>query len=321
MIKIIEYFMLTILLSGLAFSPSQKPCSGAEGRTITISFVGDVHSSELPGISSERIKTLKSHFKGSDIVFGNLESPLTNHSGRTKGKDPAKLKAKKDFILRSSPEAARFLKKSGFTVMGLANNHIMDFNETGLRDTLASLNKAGISHCGAGLNLKQAEAPVIVKAGGAKAAFIAYSEIKPLYSVAGPDYPGIAGINYPPSDYDLDNIKGSIKKAKKAGANIVVVSLHWGKERSTDMEEYQERFARKIIDAGADCIIGHHPHVLRRVDTYKGKTIAYSLGNYIFPSADRDTVILKIKFRLQKNGTWKQEYKEKKLYIKNGIPG
>ena len=254
------------------------------------------------------------------LAFCNLESPITAHTAMTPGKTMESIKSGRDYILRSPPSSAGLLKQAGFDVVGLANNHMMDFRSVGLMDTLKLLDKFKIKYCGAGADIAAAHSPVILKRNGVKVGFVSYSEIVPRLAIAGPKTPGIAGISYPTTTADVNNLLASIKAARNQGAEIVVVSLHWGKEGSSGMEAYQRRISRKLLDGGADCIIGHHPHVLRCVQTYKGKVIAYSLGNFIFSSSDRPTKLLKITFTKIPGGKWTQKYNTDNYYIRDCIP-
>ncbi|MCD4784745.1 MAG: CapA family protein [Candidatus Eremiobacteraeota bacterium] len=304
--------MLSILFILICFSISIAD-------EITISAVGDVNPQILKSVSKKQLNRIRNFLGDSDVIFGNLESPITTHPVRTSGKKKKDIKEKKDYVFKSDPATVNRLVYLGFNVFALANNHMMDYCEKGLNDTIYLLNRHKIKHCGAGKNISIAQTPVIIKKRNVKIAFIAYSEIVPVKSIATANYPGIAGISYPPTSYDFNNIKRSIISARKKGADIVIVSLHWGKEKSSKMEEYQVKFTRKILDSGADCIIGHHPHILRSIETYKGKIIAYSLGNFIFGTYG-PTIVLKIKFKRDKNGNWKQSCSRKKMYVRNGVP-
>jgi poly-gamma-glutamate synthesis protein (capsule biosynthesis protein) len=289
-------------------------------REVVITFAGDVYPQVLKGAPGAVLQKLRDRTAGSHLIFCNLESPITSHNVRTPGKKARDLSARKDFALRSDRGTGILLKKAGFNVAGLANNHVMDYTGQGLMDTMEELDSLGIRFCGAGKNRADAESPVLVDAGGARAAFMSFSEIAPPLSHAGEDYCGIAAISYPPGDDDLQRISRSVQAARGLGADFVIVSLHWGKEGSSRMEAYQQKFARQIIDSGADCVIGHHPHVVRDVESYKGSVIAYSLGNYIFSSSDRKTRLLRVKFKENLLGFWTQEWEELECSIKNCIP-
>jgi poly-gamma-glutamate synthesis protein (capsule biosynthesis protein) len=315
------YVFLAILFIVAVVQPGF--CQSKQADEISITFVGDVQPGVLERATQGQIDYIKKQFEGSDLVFGNLETPITTYSQLTAGKSSKAIKDGKDYAFKANPSSAKMLNAIGISVVGLANNHMMDYTDRGLLDTIKYLNKAGVAYCGAGENKAEAEAPVIVvsKKSGIKTAFIAYSEIAPLMSDATSKTPGIAYINYPSAKEDLDKMGKSIALAKKKGADIIVVTLHWGKEKSTVFESYQKELSKKLFEAGADCIIGHHPHVLRSIEKTGGKTIAYSLGNFIFDSYDRKTIVLNITFKKNGSGQWVQTVKTRPMYIMNGIPG
>lgn len=287
-----------------------------DDTSIRLAFVGDLDPWMLKSAGQATRQRLARSVQDCDAVFGNLECTLTNHPTPLQSKSRATVLAgptkaapkSRDYLLKAPPDTAPFLKEAGFSILSLANNHSMDYGPTGLQDTMAALDEAGIDYCGAGPDLAKARAPRIL----GSVAYIAYSEIAPLGSKATLTSPGIAWIPYPPSRSD---VVGSIKNARKAGAEIVIVSLHWGLESSSVVEPYQRVFARHLIDSGADAVIGHHPHVLRAVETYKGKTIAYSLGNYLFSKGTTRTLLLKLTF---KDG--QQTADPRYLNVRAGIP-
>lgn len=307
--------ILLLIITSILWSPGllREP-------VVEVSFVGDVYPEMMEGVSDKNFEKLKEYFKGSDIVLCNLESPLTNSGAKTGGKSAEAVKAKKDYILKSQPYTSKYLTKSGITAVTLANNHIMDYGERGLEDTVNLLKKLNITYCGAGSNISEAESAAIVNVRGTKVAMAGFSEIKPIGSAATDYYSGIATIQYPPGKADIQKIKNSMEKAKKQGAEIFIVSVHWGKEHSGKIESYQREFAQKLIDEGVDCVVGHHPHVLRDVESYGDKTIAYSLGNYFFMSTVGKTIILKVRFTRDLTGKWNQKAAREKMVIKNGIP-
>jgi poly-gamma-glutamate synthesis protein (capsule biosynthesis protein) len=214
--------------------------------------------------------SVKSFLQDADYTIANLESPITKRG----------VEQKKEYVYRSPPEALPAFKEAGFDLVNLANNHIMDYGVDGLLDTFDYLDQAGIKRVGAGRNAKEAFQPVIVEKKGIKIAFVAFSKVVPNADwKAGKDRPGVA------DTYALEMPIASIQQAKSM-ADIVIVIAHWGIERNDMPEAYQKEYARKYIDAGADLIIGGHPHVLQGFESYKGKWIAYSVGNFLFTTRD-----------------------------------
>ena len=216
-----------------------------------------------------------------DIASCNLETPFTENG----------IKFKKKFNFKVDPRFACSLVNAGFDLANLANNHILDFGKEGLVSTLRVLDSLKIAHAGAGLNREKAEAPAVIKRNGSTFGFLSYSLTYPSEFWAGPDKCGTA---YP----SFNRARKSIK-ALKDSCDIVIVQFHWGSELRTTPKSYQKWFAHASIDAGADAVIGHHPHVLQGLEIYKGKLIAYSLGNFVFGSYSRKvkrSIILKIWF-------------------------
>jgi poly-gamma-glutamate synthesis protein (capsule biosynthesis protein) len=210
----------------------------------------------------------KDILKQAQIVFGNLEGPLT---------DAGAAGTVKQYVFRSPPDkVAPALARAGFNVVSLANNHTLDYGPEGLEDTRAALDKAGIRHAGAGRNAAEARQPVYMMADGVTVAFLAYSLTFPEEFWAGPGKPGTA--------FGHEKHVRADVAAARATADIVVVSFHWGQEGKTELRDYQTQLAHAAIDSGASAVLGHHPHILQGVERYKDGVILYSLGNFAFGS-------------------------------------
>jgi poly-gamma-glutamate capsule biosynthesis protein CapA/YwtB (metallophosphatase superfamily) len=203
----------------------------------------------------------------SDITVGNLEAPLAWRGAEFTGKK---------FRFKASPKAAAALRSAGFSVVTLANNHIMDFGWVGLQETMENLASEKILHVGAGENLAAARRPALVECKGKKIAFLAYSLTQPLEFFAAESRAGTA-----PGYARI--FREDIRQAKST-ADYVVVSFHWGTELAAFPKSYQVDAARRAIDSGADVVIGHHPHVLQGIERYRRGLILYSLGNFAFGS-------------------------------------
>ncbi|AWB44133.1 hypothetical protein DCC85_07805 [Paenibacillus sp. CAA11] len=206
-------------------------------------------------------------FLKDDLTVLNLETPITvRGTGATD----------KQFVFKSHPEVLDAMKNAGVDAVNLANNHTLDQGEEGLLDTIDHLKASQIPAVGAGSNADEAYAPVYLERKGIKIALFGFSRVLPKVDWnAGESSPGIAGI------YDPTRAIQEVEKAKKQ-ADLVIVVAHWGKERVTKPDKNQTSLAHAFIDAGADLVIGGHPHVLQGVEQYKGKWIAYSTGNFIF---------------------------------------
>ncbi|WP_324631929.1 CapA family protein [Phormidium sp. CCY1219] len=238
---------------------------------ITIKAVGDIvpgtnfPANKLPQREQSLFESVKPYLQGADILFGNFESTLTNHPYSAKDVSRSMV-----FAFRNPPAYAQLLKDVGFDVLNLANNHSNDFGEVGLEDTIENITKAGMKVVG-----KKDE--------------ILYLNVKnvPIAFI------GFSTYYYHNSVHELEAAKALVEEAKQK-ATIVVISVHGGAEGTgalhvknrTEMFYGENRgnlvlFSRAMIDAGADLILGHGPHVPRALEIYQGKLIAYSLGNFV----------------------------------------
>ncbi|MEW6330623.1 MAG: CapA family protein [Pseudomonadota bacterium] len=250
--------------------------------------------------------------KQAQIVFGNLEGPLT---------DGGEAGTAKQYVFRSPPDkVAPALARAGFSVVSLANNHTLDYGPEGLEHTRAALDKAGIRHVGAGRNAAEARAPVYMmcpppsgsglsaKASGTTVAFLAYSLTFPEEFWAGPDKPGTAFGHE-------KHVRADVAMARQT-ADIVVVSFHWGQEGKTELRDYQTQLAHAAIEAGAAAVLGHHPHILQGVEQYKHGVILYSLGNFAFGSFSNTATRSAIALLTFRDRQWR-ELKMIPLNVKN----
>lgn len=213
---------------------------------------------------------VRKELETSDINLANLESPIA------KGGEEY---IEKKFRFRADPEVAPAIRAAGFNIVTLANNHSMDFGGEALMETLQHLNDNGIFWTGAGKNLSDARKVIFYNVKGKKMAFIGYSLTQPIEFFARKNRPGTS------PGYEK-MVSADIISARSE-ADYVVVSFHWGKEASTKVQAYQRETAHKAIEAGADVIIGHHPHVLQGIERYKSGIIFYSLGNFAFASKSK----------------------------------
>lgn len=202
-----------------------------------------------------------------DLAFANLESPIG---------------AKGHFInmFQAPPEAMKGLAYAGFDVVSLANNHTLDYHHEGMFETMRLLEENEIDWVGAGNNIHEARAPLIKEINGVKVGFLAYTEMwfvharEPISWEGTAKEPGVAPARLEIIVEDVNELKNTV--------DCVVVSIHWGKEYTHDPTPEQKLLARATVDAGADLVLGHHPHVLQGIEFYKEGVIAYSLGNFVF---------------------------------------
>ncbi len=196
-----------------------------------------------------------------DLFLVNLENPVTRlHE-----------KVEKEYNFRMKPVHLATMKNGGINVVTGANNHAHDYGAEGLLETIRHLDSAGIARVGIGRNLAEARMPAMFSLNGTLIGILGY-----------------AGWNFPATDRspgvaprDINLIRDDVRQLREK-ADVVIVTFHWGTELDTVPNSEQLFLGRGAVDAGADIVIGHHPHVLQGIEQYRGKTIAYSLGNFIF---------------------------------------
>lgn len=273
-----------------------------------VTVVGDVVVSGFPrNTSSEDPRPGDAAFdllQGSDLTIGNLEAPLTDSAEQ----------AHKLVTMKTPTSGARELADFGFDAVSLATNHALDYGNEGMRDTVRALDQAGVAHSGFGEDTADANRPTTVTAAGQTVAFFSFCAALPLGFNATDRSAGIASIRIRQQfEYDsgfLDETPGTppyvhsaahepdvrtaerlITEAKESH-DRVVVALHWGvpfcylPEAQGPLAEYQRPLAHRLVDAGADLIIGHHPHCLHPAEFYRSGIILYSTGNFVFDWCD-----------------------------------
>lgn len=257
-------------------------------QPVNLVFSGDILLSDHVmnaykngGIRSVLDGQFQSVIDEADIFMANEEFPFSTRG--TPAED-------KQFTFRAAPSLIFVFKELGIDIVTLANNHAMDYGTDALLDTCDTLDEAGIARVGAGKNLDEAKAPVILEAQGKKIGFLGASRVIPVGSWnATSTKPGML------TTYDPKILVDEIKKLREQ-CDYLVVYVHWGIERSETPEDYQRSLGKQYIDAGADVVIGSHPHVLQGVEYYKGKPVVYSLGNFIFGSSIPKTALLKVQW-------------------------
>lgn len=235
-------------------------------------FVGDVMLSRSVGEKMERENNWKwpflkisQYLQEADLLFGNLEGPISN-----KGKDMGGA-----YSFRANPQVIDGLKYAGFDILSVANNHIGDWDREAMEDTFKALKENGIDYVGGGFNEEEAYSSIIKELdNGTKIAFLAYTNLGSKYWQAKENQSGIAWL-------EEGQIEKDIKKAKTL-ADIVIISMHFGEEYILHSNSAQQSLSKAAIDAGANLIIGHHPHVVQEIEKYKNSYIIYSLGNFVF---------------------------------------
>ena len=272
--------LLLILFSGPAkgYQPDKPLVLRFAGDCLLAGYYEDAVGTNA-GLAFEDFDLLKT----ADVAMVNLECPVT-----TRGK-----KIPKPYNFRMNPRFLAALTGAGIDIVNIANNHIYDFGPEGLFDTISYLDSTGIRHVGAGRNRAEAHRPVVLNLNGTKIGFLGFYGGGEA-PTASDSRPGVARreIGLIASDISALRLKDSV--------DYVVVNIHWGTEKETYPDGSQRDLAHRIIDAGADAVIGHHPHVLQGIELYKSGVIAYSLGNFIFGGNGRstyDTGLFEIRLR------------------------
>lgn len=285
---VIIFLLLVILLFGAyglnsLFSTSKNSTSASVSKSnITMYFTGDVmlgRNVEGTLASGKNVfANVEEMFKNSDGAVINLEDPMTTSSTAYKSTIP----------LKANPAYAHVLKENNIVVACLANNHIMDYGDTGLNDTISALNKTGLNYTGAGNNIDQASKPVYLSIKDRKIAILNYMDNTTFtgFSTSEMAAATVTSPGYAPADPNL--IKKDIDEAKN-NSEMVIVVFHYGNEYSTQPNAYQVSISHQCIDDGADMVIGSHPHVIQPIEIYNGKPIFYSLGNFVFDMSNSAT--------------------------------
>jgi poly-gamma-glutamate capsule biosynthesis protein CapA/YwtB (metallophosphatase superfamily) len=243
---------------------------------VSMTWVGDIIFGRFVHKAMERMGNFSAAFwdvhpelSWADITIGNLECSLSDNIPQPTDSHT--------FSFTTISAAVEGLKLAEIDVLSRANNHSFDFVEQGMRDTTAVLDAAGIQHFGVGENLEDARRAVIVELHGTTYAFIGYNGITDHWDGAGPDWAGTMPME---ADYVIQDIQREL-----AAGHVVIPYFHWGIEYVADPTEQQRYFAHLAIDHGAAMVMGSHPHWVQAVETYGGKAIVYSLGNFVFDQA------------------------------------
>jgi poly-gamma-glutamate capsule biosynthesis protein CapA/YwtB (metallophosphatase superfamily) len=262
---------------------SEKSASSDSLDSVILHFAGDCTlANHFEDFVGDRFDYPFRHLRlvpQSDVFMVNLENPVT-YRGQ---------KVEKEFNFKMNPKYLQVLESARINVVTLANNHILDYGPDGLLDTIRYLDSLGIRHVGAGQNLEEARKPVVSEIKGFRIGFLGYFG-------EGAFAAGVSRAGVAPRFEAL--IRSDIQRLRQIEkAAYVVVNFHWGEEKALYPEQWQISLAHRAVDAGADLVVGHHPHVLEGIEKYKNAVIAYSLGNFLFGGNSRhtyDTAVLKV---------------------------
>ena len=279
-----------------------------EGDAATLLLVGDTNlqNRDHPAEAFSRVLPT---LRAADVLFGHLEGLLTPPSTDPTVPDIPY----KSGWRHSDPAMVQGLTAAGFAAVSCASN--VTYGPNAILDSLATLERAGIASCGAGRNLEEAHRPAVVRRNGLNFGFLSYTSVFwPVGHAAGPATPGVATIKatsayqpHPrtlempgvpptvitnPDEQQLQRMTESVRRLRER-VDVVVVSCHWGVSESHQVTDYQRIIGRAAIDAGADVVIGHHPHVLQAAEVWHHRPIFYSLGNFAFDWDRKDMLARK----------------------------
>lgn len=250
---------------------------------LTIAFAGDVMLGRGVDEALQSMRPeepwgdLLPHLAAADLRIVNLECALTTH------RQPWMHGRRKMFHFRAAPSAVHVLQAARIDACSLANNHILDFEEQGLRDTLRTLTVAGIQHAGAGINAEEAAKPALLEAQGKHPRFVAllaFTDNEPDFA-ARANRPGTNYLEVSLAQDALDRVRDGIARARAMGAELVVFSNHWGANFVERPSPYFRSFAKRVIELGADVYYGHSAHIGQGIEIHQGKPILYDTGNFI----------------------------------------
>jgi len=264
--------------------------------TVTLLFAGDIlmddhyavmstYHNRGNDINQAFDQGLLEQMRNADIFMINNEFTFTSRGTPT---------VNKKFTFRANPGNVSMYEEMGVDIVSVANNHIYDYGEISLLDTLDTLEQAEIPYVGAGRNLQEAMTPVYYIANGMKIAFVSATQIErngtPDTKEATQDSAGVLRCMNP------DNLLLTIEEAKK-NSDYVILYIHWGTESQEAIDWLQEQQAPIYAQAGVDLIIGDHPHCLQKMDSVEGVPVIYSLGNFWFNSRTQNSCVVKVALR------------------------
>jgi poly-gamma-glutamate synthesis protein (capsule biosynthesis protein) len=219
---------------------------------------------------------LRDRLRSADITVGNLESTLSRNGEPQQPNDDS---------FGGTPALLEPLRGAGFDALSLANNHTGDYETTALVETVRAFDGSGILGFSAGEDLAGASRPAVIEVDGVSFAFVGFNAIGETLQ-AGRAQPGALSVSMPPRTgpldrADLDHLESVVRRANR-GADVVVVLPHWGGNYTRTVDPAQVTVARRLVAAGADLVVGGHPHWVQRAEVVKGVPVFYSLGNFVF---------------------------------------
>ncbi|MGA7954163.1 MAG: CapA family protein [Gloeobacterales cyanobacterium] len=246
---------------------------------VTLALIGDIMLGR--GVNQEIAYRHPESFWGStlpvlraaDAVIANLECAITEHTQPWE-------RTPKRFHFRAAPTAVHVLQAANIQWVSLANNHTLDFEEEGLLDTVQYLGASGIHHAGAGRNLQEAVQPTLMDIAGLKVGLIALTDNEPSFA-AHADHPGTYYLEIHSDSLTLARIQSLVKQLRQEGAELIILSAHWGPNMVLSPPPRFCSFARAVIDVGVDLFYGHSAHLCQGVEVYQQGLILYNTGDFL----------------------------------------
>lgn len=268
---------------GAPSTTTRPPAASArpteEPPTVTLAVVGDVMLGRgVAAVHADPTVTLRAMrplLRRADITVGTLESTLSTDGSPTQGGDS----------FAADPDVLDGLAAAGFDALSLANNHVGDYGQRALLRTLDAFRGSGIARFGAGRDLASATRAAVVERDGVRVGLLGFNAIGETPR-ATPTTPGALSVRMPPrtgplQPVDLRHVLTAVRRLDRQ-VDVVVVLPHWGTQYTHRPEPVQRLVGRRLVDAGADLVVGGHPHWVQSVERHRGATIAHSLGNFVF---------------------------------------
>lgn len=285
--------------------PGEAAASGLQHRAsgvrkhFTMIAVGDVMTDRNVGKAiaangaDSILEKVRDLTEAADVSFCNLESPLSSVGSH----DP------QNCCFRARPETVKVLVDGGFDIVTLANNHTLNAGREGVLQTLDVLDKYHIQYCGAWRDKARSGEPTYLETGEGpvKLAFLGFTDLSFGHG------------SYNKVDADRANLIAQIKTAKRR-SDLVIVTCHWGDEYMPLPNQRQRNTAHAAINAGADLVLGHHPHTLEGIEVYKGKPILYSMGNFVFDQKEGERMESAV-FQIEYSQGWGWQIMAKPVWI------
>ena len=308
--------VLAILIVGAQLQDRSLASAAAnrdslDANEVRLTFTGDMMLGRYVDTYGEKegydklFDGVRALWKDSSLVFTNLEcAVLPEHADLSQARDK--------LVLHAEPAALEAAVAAGVNAFSVANNHIADYGRENLANTLSLIEASGAAYAGAGANWDECAAYRVLDADGLKVGFVACTDIIPSGFAAQANGYGVN--TFKNSRTSMNILKASME------TDLVVVYIHWGKENQIGINDRQREMAHLLVEAGADIVIGSHPHVLQEVEQYQGATIFYSLGNFLFDQAQRPTRVSAMVQLTVNRETGKGRLKILPLILKNFHP-